>query len=98
MAHDREVGGVRCREVLDLLPDYVDDELDTVTRVRIESHLRGCDWCERFGGRYAQTVGELRTLLAEPAPLEAPVANRLRARLSEKMETGRQAEPGSDGE
>ena len=93
MAHDREVGGIRCLEVLDHLSDYVDNDVETGTRARIEDHLRGCDWCEQFGGHYAQTVKELRSALAEPAPLEIEVAGRLKERLAAEMDD----EKSSDG-
>lgn len=79
MAHDREVAGVRCREVLEALPDYVEGELSDDDRDRIEAHLRGCDWCEHFGGHYATLVKTLRGSLTE-AP-DAEVRRRLRERL-----------------
>ncbi|MBW2527539.1 MAG: zf-HC2 domain-containing protein [Deltaproteobacteria bacterium] len=81
MAHDREVGGIRCLQVLEHLADYVDGEVDAELQGRIEAHLVGCDWCERFGGSYGGTVAELRRVLAEPEPLSQPVHARLRARL-----------------
>ena len=93
MAHDREIGGMWCREVLDHLPDYLDGEVDDETKARIEAHLHGCDWCERFGGQYAQTVGELRSLLATPAPVDVPMAKRLRARLSDCRPEDGQTDP-----
>jgi anti-sigma factor RsiW len=66
MAHDREVGGIRCMQVLDALPAYLEDGLDQVARERVERHLAGCDWCERFGGRYAAAIALLRRELARP--------------------------------
>ena len=81
MAHDREVGGIRCREVLAALSDYLDGEVDAATGRRIEAHVAGCDWCERFGGHFGAVVGELRRALATPQPLPDAVSERLRARL-----------------
>lgn len=83
MAHDRDVGGIRCLEVLAHLADYVDGDVEPALRQRIEAHLAGCDWCERFGGSYASTVGELRRVLAEPEPLSRPMQERLERRLSQ---------------
>ena len=77
---DRRIAGLRCRDVLALLGDYVDDELDQETVDRIHGHLRRCDHCERFGGEYGALVAELRRSLAETAP-DADV----RARLGERM-------------
>ncbi len=82
MAHDREVAGLRCLQVLEQLSAYLDGEVDTPARTRIEAHLAGCDWCERFGGQMAQVVSELRRQLAEPAPVPPEVEARLRARLA----------------
>jgi len=81
MAHDREVGGIRCLQVLDHLADYVDGDVDAELQGRIEAHLAGCDWCERFGGSYAGTMAELRRVLAAPEPLSRPVQARLQDRL-----------------
>ncbi len=64
----RLVGGMRCDEVLAVLPDYLDGDLPADRRASVERHLRGCDWCARFGGAYAGTVEALRTRLAEPMP------------------------------
>ena len=82
-ARDREVAGVRCTEVLDDLSAYLDGELSTARVARIEAHLRGCDWCERFGGRFAEAVTELRRRLGEPAPLPPGLHHRLMERLKE---------------
>ena len=83
MAHDREVAGIRCTEVLDDLPDYVSGALSRERKERVEAHLRGCDWCERFGGAYASTVETLRSRLTDPPPLDPDVRARLDRRLSD---------------
>ena len=74
---EREVGGLRCREVLARLSEYLDDELAPAERAAVEGHVRGCDWCERFGGQFGATIGALRQELASPPPLAAVVAERL---------------------
>jgi len=76
---DKVVGGISCTEVLAHLSDYLDDDLEAVTRGRIEEHLRGCDECARFGGEFKATVQALRSHLATPAGLPASVRARLRA-------------------
>jgi hypothetical protein len=48
---NRVVAGIRCIEVLELLSDYLDGDVSQESKERIEAHLRGCDQCERFGGR-----------------------------------------------
>lgn len=81
MAHERTVGGLRCGEVLALLSEFVDRQLDADVRQRVLDHLAGCDWCERFGGEFADVIAAIRRELKEPAPLSAEVAARLREAL-----------------
>jgi anti-sigma factor RsiW len=82
-AEERVVGGLRCGEVLADLGEYLDRALPAERVSRIEEHLRGCDWCERFGREFAETVGALRARLAAPPALEAGIAERLRRKLDE---------------
>lgn len=79
---DREVGGIRCREVLERLSLYLDGELPEAEVVRVENHLRGCDRCARFGGAFGEVVAGLRRRLGPAEPLAHEVAARLRDRLA----------------
>jgi anti-sigma factor RsiW len=79
---ERVVGGLSCGQVLDRLSDYLDGELSPEDRGAVETHLRGCDGCARFGGEFRATVGALRRHLLADSP--APPA-RVRARLSEAL-------------
>ena len=81
MAHDREVAGIRCMTVLERLSDYLDGELQDSERDQVDRHLKRCDWCEQFGGRFSEVVTDLGRLLADPAPLEVGTSQRLRRRL-----------------
>lgn len=80
---DREVAGLRCRDVLEHLSDYVDGELPPHLRHQVDGHLRGCDRCERFGGRFAEVVGTLRRDLSAAEALTTEVEARLLNRLQE---------------
>lgn len=77
---DRMVGGLRCRDVLELLPDFIDEDLPADVLARVKAHLDGCDTCEKFGGEYGEMVALLRAGHAR-APMDAEV----RARLTERM-------------
>lgn len=79
MAHDREVAGIRCGEVLEILPDVLEGTLEPERLQQVEAHLAGCDWCERFGGAYAGAVTALRRELGAPPPLSDEQKGRLRA-------------------
>jgi anti-sigma factor RsiW len=79
---DRTVAGITCREVLSSLSGYLDGELDAAEAARLEAHVRECDRCERFGGRFGAVIRALRSTLGGEAPAPEPgVAERLRARL-----------------
>lgn len=75
----RLVAGLWCGDVLARLPDFVDGTLPAEEAAAARAHLAGCDWCERFGGRYGALVGQLRELPAPPIPDE--LARRLDERL-----------------
>jgi anti-sigma factor RsiW len=57
-----------CRQVVQLLMDYLDGTLPAADRARVEEHLAGCDGCTAF-------LAQLRTsgrVTAELAELEVP--------------------------
>jgi len=83
---ERVVAGLSCGQVLAVLSDFLDGELAAAERQHVIEHLHGCDWCERFGGRFSEVVGALRRELAAPAPLNAEVAARLRSRIASVMD------------
>jgi anti-sigma factor RsiW len=80
MPDERIVAGLRCSVVMERLSDYVDGELAPDARAQVEAHVRGCDWCERFGGEFASAVRALRERLMTDLPDGA--RERLRRRLS----------------
>lgn len=81
MDGERKVGGLWCGDVLGRLSDYLDDELPQADRSAVDEHLRGCDWCRRFGGEVAATIDGLRGAL----PAEAPAADDQLARLLDEL-------------
>ena len=81
---DRNVAGIRCREVLASLSDYLDGSLDEERVRQIRQHLEGCDWCERFGGQFARAIAALRRSLRTAGPLSESVRQRLRRRLADE--------------
>ncbi|MEX2468101.1 MAG: zf-HC2 domain-containing protein [Gemmatimonadota bacterium] len=81
---DREIAGMRCRDVLARLTDYVDDDLELETAERMRAHVSACDVCEQFGGVFAELVVRLKGTLPEAAPLPPAVRARLVAQLSNR--------------
>ncbi len=84
MKHEREVAGMRCREVLARLSDYLDDSLAGAERARVEAHVAACDHCARFGGVFAATVAGLRRRLSRPEALPSEHRARLARRLADE--------------
>lgn len=78
---DRMVAGIRCREVLAELFDFVDDALPEGRACPIGPHVQDCDWCERFGGEFAAVVKSFRLALAVAGPLDPGIERRLRERM-----------------
>jgi anti-sigma factor RsiW len=81
MEGERHAGGLWCHEVLDLLSDYLEGELGPETSASIEAHIQGCDLCERFGGRYKDTVSAIRQALRADDAFDESSAARLHQRL-----------------
>lgn len=73
MTAEKTVGGLRCFEVLERLSDYVDGELPTPEKAKIDTHLAGCDACTKFGGEFGAVVKALRVGLGvdDDAPKDA---------------------------
>lgn len=76
MSMDREVGGVKCSEVLVRLTDFLEGDLQGEELRTVQAHLAGCDACTRFGARFARAVEALRAL-PPPEALPDAVARRL---------------------
>jgi anti-sigma factor RsiW len=45
-----------CRELVELVTEYLDGALDVSTRARLEAHLAECGGCERYLEQLRQTV------------------------------------------
>ena len=64
-----------CKDLVDLLSEYVDGELDPATARQLEEHLRGCVECTAF----LNTFRKIRSMTRES--VEAAMPAELRARL-----------------
>jgi RNA polymerase sigma-70 factor (ECF subfamily) len=83
IAHERDVGGLTCGEVLARLGDYVDGELGELETAQVDAHLRECTVCERFGGRYAHVVHGARERLGAAHVVDAETFARVRRALAD---------------
>ena len=93
MALDREVGGIRCFQVLESLSAYLDNELEAPTRSRVELHLSGCDVCAKFGSEMGNIVRGLQTQLQGSGQLEANARRRLKEALDRELGVSHDQDP-----
>jgi anti-sigma factor RsiW len=75
---DTIVAGVRCREVLADLSDYLDGALAPARVEELQAHLAVCSNCARFGGHIARTLDTLRQV---SVPAEHDVAASVMTRI-----------------
>ena len=59
-----------CSQVVDLLVDYLEDNLASGTRQDLERHLTACDSCVQQLRTYRATVSLLRGLCDDDLPTE----------------------------
>lgn len=59
-----------CQQVTALLVDYVAGEMDALTCLAFEAHLRNCPACTAFLATYAETIRATRAMRYEAIPEE----------------------------
>jgi anti-sigma factor RsiW len=65
---------LKCRELVELVTDYLEDRLTPEDRRRFDEHLAGCEACTRYLEQFRTTirlVGRLREEDLEPQVREA---------------------------
>ena len=71
-----------CRQVVEVVNDYLDDGMTTDERASFEQHLHACPWCMTYLDHIRQTVALAGTLTegSLPPALEHGVRALFRAR------------------
>lgn len=80
MEGERQAGGLRCSQVLELLSEAVDGTLTPDDRDAVGRHVADCSTCERFGGQYAELVQAIRRE-REPGTISDEMRRRVMTRL-----------------
>ena len=87
-AAERPSGGARtCKDVIDLLTDYMEGALAPAATRRLETHLGHCPACEGFLETLRATRTAVRGLHASAIPEDCQA--RLRAFLDRELKSGR---------
>ena len=66
--------GLTCRELVELVTDYLEDALDADDRARFEAHVSGCQGCRAYLGQMRATIwaaGHLCERTATPTTSDA---------------------------
>jgi anti-sigma factor RsiW len=58
-----------CREVVELLSDYLEGALPAVERARVEAHLETCPECVAYHDQLRATIGALGRLREDEVPV-----------------------------
>ena len=58
-------GGLTCRELVELVTDYLEDRLPADARARFEDHLATCDGCRAYVEQMRMTLRALGRLPEE---------------------------------
>jgi anti-sigma factor RsiW len=53
---------IACRDLLELISDYLDDALPADQRAAIDAHLSACDGCTRVLDEFRRTIAMTGTL------------------------------------
>ena len=64
--------GMACKELVELVTDYLDGALSEADRVRFDEHLVGCPFCRTYLDQMRQTIrtmGQLREQAIAPEAL-----------------------------
>ncbi len=57
-----------CRQVVELMTDYLEDALSTPDRARFEQHIAGCDGCTAYLAQLRMARKIMGRLADEPVP------------------------------
>jgi anti-sigma factor RsiW len=59
---------MKCREIVELMTDYLEGALSLRDRARFEAHMTDCDGCTAYLEQMRATMHEVRRLADEPVP------------------------------
>jgi MFS family permease len=65
-------GELACKQLVELVADYLDDALSPDMKARFEEHLAGCDGCTPYLRQTQEIITELRDLSARGDSVKAP--------------------------
>ncbi len=76
---------LKCKECLDLLMDYLEDNLDSETQKQLDQHFGDCPPCLNFLGSYRDCSKMAQQLRDQQVEIPKELENRLKTFLQEQM-------------
>jgi len=68
---DRDLPELPCRELVELVTEYLEERLSPDDRARFDAHLAACEACRAFLDQFRQTIRALGRLPDEALSVEA---------------------------
>jgi anti-sigma factor RsiW len=75
---------ISCKEMVDLIMDYLDNNLDDEAAKAFDMHIEGCEDCHAFLNTYKKTVSLTHQITYEDIPDE--LSKRLSTLLKKKKD------------
>jgi anti-sigma factor RsiW len=72
-----EAAGLTCREMVELMTDYLEGALPEADRLRFEAHIAGCEHCTAYLEQMRETIRVVGAI--DPGALEPDVERELLA-------------------
>jgi predicted anti-sigma-YlaC factor YlaD len=60
-----------CKELVELVTEYLEDALPPTAKAEVEAHLRGCEGCRRYLDQMRTTIAMTGRLTEQDVPPEA---------------------------
>ena len=71
MIDAKDLPEMPCRELVELVTDYLEDRLSAADRLRFEAHLAACDACRTYMEQFRQTIRAIGRLPEESLGADA---------------------------
>ena len=68
---EKDLPEMPCRELVEVITDYLEDRLSQVDRTRFDAHLAACEACRTYLEQFRQTIRALGRLPEESLSPEA---------------------------
>lgn len=71
---DQNLPEMPCRELVEVVTDYLENRLSPADRIRFEAHLAQCEVCRMYLEQFRQTIRAIGRLPEESLSAEARTA------------------------